>query len=317
VGIADYVQWVHPFTDDNAVVFNRNSIHLISGLSGSLGDISLKEITREAGLVAQKSVVTIGNKIFFLSDNGAYATEFGDLYNLRGAGLPLSDPIDPIIKRINTDYAQNAVAVYHDNRYFLAVPLDDATTNNAILVFNLLNQQWESVDLVAGDGWDVSNLISTGAGGVNKLYAVNKLGGIHILEDRLDDVDYVALGAGIPAASVRPTCYSTTRQYNFGSSDRKKFNSFEIHTESSDTNTSNATIAIETENTDSTITLGTLSGYLGSALAISEDASVRGRIGNMRGYGIQTTFTPSQGRPLLRMVRINAMPSFNALTQAS
>jgi len=316
-GIADYVQWVHPFTDDNAVVFNRNSIHLISGLSGSLGDIFLKEITREAGLVAQRSVVTIGNKIFFLSDNGVYATEFGDLYNLRGAGLPLSDPIDPIIKRINTDYAQNAVAVYHDNRYFLAVPLDDSTTNNAILVFNLLNQQWESVDLVAGEGWDVSNLISTGAGGVNKLYAVNKLGGIHILDSRLDDIDYVALGVGIPAASVKPTCYATTRQYNFGSSDRKKFNSFEIQTESTDTNTSNATIAVETENTDSTSTLGTLSGYLGSPLAISEDASVRGRIGNMRGYGIQMTFTPSLGRPLLRMVRINAMPSFNALTQAS
>lgn len=316
-GIADYVQWVHPFTDDNAVVFNRNSIHLISGLSGSLGDISLKEITREAGLVAQKSVVTIGNKIFFLSDNGVYATEFGDLYNLRGAGLPLSDPIDPIIKRINSDYAQNAVGIYHDNRYFLAIPLDGSTTNNAIIVFNLLNQQWESVDVVAGTGWDVSNLISAGSGGVNKLYAVNRLGGIHILQDREDDVDVVALGVAVPSASVRPTSYGTTRQYSMGDTDRKKFNSFEVHAESTSTNTSNATISVETENVDSTATLGTLGGYLGAVLPISEDASVRGRIGNMRGYGIQMTFTPTQGRPLLRMVRINAMQSFNSLTQAS
>ncbi|CAB4171975.1 hypothetical protein UFOVP1007_20 [uncultured Caudovirales phage] len=316
-GISDYLQSVHPFTEDNAVVFNRNSIHLLDGLSGSLTDVSLKEITREAGLVAQKSVVTIGNKIFFLSDNGVYATQFGDLYNLRGAGLPLSDPIDPVIKRINSDYAQNSVAIYHDNRYFIAVPLDDATTNNAILVFNLLNQQWESVDIVAGDGWDVSNLISAGSGGINKLYAVNRLGGIHILQDREDDVDVVALGVAVPSASVRPTSYGTTRQYNFGDSDRKKFNSFELHTESTSTNTSNATISVETENVDSTTTLGNLSTYLGSVLAISEDASVRGRIGNMRGYGIQMTFTPIQGRPLLRMTRINAMQSFNSLTQAS
>jgi hypothetical protein len=316
-GIADYLQFVHPFTDDNAVVFNRNSIHLLDGLSGSLTDISLKEITREAGLVAQKSVVTIGNKIFFLSDNGVYATQFGDLYNLRGAGLPLSDPIDPIIKRINPDYAQNAVAIYHDNRYFIAVPLDSATTNNAILVFNLLNQQWESIDIVAGSGWDVSNLISAGAGGVNKLYAVNRLGGIHILDSREDDVDVVALGIAVPPTSVRPTSYAQTRQYSMGDTDRKKFNSFEIHTESSSTNTSNATISVETENVDSTATLGTLGGYLGAVLPISEDASVRGRIGNMRGYGIQMTFTPTQGRPLLRMVRINAMQSFNSLTQAS
>lgn len=316
-GISDYLQSVHPFTEDNAVVFNRNSIHLLDGLSGSLTDVSLKEITREAGLVAQKSVVTIGNKIFFLSDNGVYATQFGDLYNLRGAGLPLSDPIDPVIKRINSDYAQNSVAIYHDNRYFIAVPLDDATTNNAILVFNLLNQQWESVDIVAGDGWDVSNLISAGSGGINKLYAVNRLGGIHILQDREDDVDVVALGVAVPSASVRPTSYGTTRQYNFGDSDRKKFNSFELHTESTSTNTSNATISVETENVDSTTTLGNLSTYLGSVLAISEDASVRGRIGNMRGYGIQMTFTPTQGRPLLRMAKINAMSSFNSLTQAS
>jgi hypothetical protein len=316
-GISDYLQFVHPFTDDNAVVFNRNSIHLLDGLSGSLTDVSLKEITREAGLVAQKSVVTIGNKIFFLSDNGVYATQFGDLYNLRGAGLPLSDPIDPLIKRINPDYAHNAVAIYHDNRYFLAVPLDSATTNNAILVFNLLNQQWESIDIVAGSGWDVSNLISAGAGGINKLYAVNRLGGIHILDSREDDVDVVALGIAVPPTSVRPTSYAQTRQYSMGDTDRKKFNSFEIHTESSSTNTSNATISVETENVDSTATLGTLGGYLGAVLPISEDASVRGRIGNMRGYGIQMTFTPTQGRPLLRMVRINAMQSFNSLTQAS
>ena len=316
-GVADYLQFVHPFTDDNAVVFNRNSIHLLDGLSGSLTDISLKEITREAGLVAQKTVVTIGNKIFFLSDNGVYATQFGDLYNLRGAGLPLSDPIDPIIKRINTDYAENAVAIYHDNRYFLAVPLDSSTTNNSILIFNLLNQQWESVDVVDSTGWDVANLISAGSGGINKLYAVNRLGGIHILQNREDDVDVVALGVGVPSASLRPTSYATTRQYNMGDTDRKKFNSFEIHTESSATNTSNATISVETENVDSTTTLGNLSTYLGAVLPISEDASVRGRIGNMRGYGIQMTFTPIQGRPLLRMTRINAMQSFNSLTQAS
>lgn len=316
-GIADYLQWVHPFTEDHAVVFNRNSIHLLSGLSGSLADMSLKEITREAGLVAQRSVVTIGSKIFFLSDNGVYATEFGDLYNLRGAGLPLSDPIDPLIKRINTTYADNAVACYHNNRYYLAVPLDDATYNDTILVYNLLNGKWESVDTVGETGWDVANLISSGAGGVNKLYAINRYGGIHILENREDDVDYVALGAGVAAASRRPTSYSTTRQYTYGTMDRKKFNSFELHAESSASNASNATISVETENSDSTTTLGTLAGYLDTTLAVSEDASVRGRIGNMRGYGIQLTFTPTQGRPKLRAVRINALPAGSSTTQAT
>jgi hypothetical protein len=313
-GIADYVQWVHPFTQDNAIVFNRNSIHLLSGLSGSLADVSLAEITREAGLVARGSVVTIGNKVYFLSDNGVYATEFGDLYNLRGAGLPLSAPIDPIIKRINTDYAQYAVGCYHNNRYYLAVPLDDSEVNDTILVFNLLNQQWESVDNVGATGWDVANLFSTGAGGVNKLYAVNRTGGVHILESRDDDVDYVALGAGSAATTYRPESYATTRQYTFGTTDRKKFNSFDLHVESSPDNASNGEVAVETENTDSEATLGTLAGYLGSTLTASEDASVRGRIGNMRGYGLQFTLTPTLGRPKMRAVRINAIAASNSTT---
>lgn len=321
-GIADYLKWVHPFTDDNAVAFNRNSIHLVSGLSGSLTDISIKEITREAGLVAQKSVVTIGSRIFFLSDNGIYAAEFGDLYNLRGAGLPLSDPIDPIIKRINAAYAENAVAIYHDNRYWLAVPLDSSTYNNALLVFNLLNAKWESVDVIDETGWDVANLISAGSSGVKKLYAVNRYGGVHILDYREDDVDRLALGPGISPSSYFINSYATTRQYNCGTADRKKFNSFELHLESSESGSSDATIAIETENTDSTQTLGTVSNYLLSAgdtapLPVGEDASIRGRIGNIRGYGIQVTFTPTQGRPKLRMTRINAIPAFNSLTSAS
>lgn len=316
-GVADYVQTVHPFTDDAAVAFNRNSIHLITGLSGSLTDIDIKLITREAGLVARNSVVTIGNEIFFLSDNGVYATSFGDLYNLRGAGLPLSDPINSVIQRINSAYAYKAVGIFHDNRYWLALPLDSSTVNNAIVIYNCLNKKWESVDILNLDGFDINNLIVSGNGGVNKLFAINSFGGIHIIDGRQDDVDRVFTQPGTAAATYAISSYATTRQYIFESAERKKFRSFEIHAESSDTNASDATIAVEVENPDSTATLGTISGYLGSVLPVSEDASIRGRIGNMRGYGIQTTFTPTSGRPKLRMVRINAIPAFMSTNQAS
>lgn len=317
-GVADYLQWVHPFTEDQAVVFNRNSIHLISGLSGDLTNVTINEVTREAGLVAKRSVVTIANKIFFLSDNGVYAAGFGDLYNLRGAGLPLSAEIDPIIKRINAEFAHKAVAIFHDNRYRIAVPLDDSERNNCILTYNLINEGWESVDIIEQDGWDVSNLIKSGAGGVDKLYAVNYFGGIHTIDERVDDVDRIVTYPGISAASYYIPSYCTTRQYTMDMSDRKKFNSFELHVESTSTNTSDAALSVETENMDETVSLGNLSSFFdGANVPISEDASVRGRIGNIRGYGLQLTFTPSAGRPKLRMVRINAMPAFNSQTQAS
>ena len=316
-GIADYLQYVHPFTDDNAVVLNRNSIHLLSGLSGSLTDITLKEITREAGLVARRSVVTIANQIFFLSDNGVYATAFGDLYNLRGAGLPLSDPIDPIIRQINKAYADKSVAIYHNNRYYIAVPLGTSTYNNAILVYNLLNQGWESVDLIEQEGWDVANFITSGAGGVNRLFVINRFGGINELESRVDDVDNIYTFPGLPSRFFHVESEALTREFTFQSPERKKFNSFEIHTESSESNNSDATIDAVSENLDNDFELGTVSGILGEVLPVSEDASLRGRIGNIRAYGMQLRYTPTAGRPKLRLVKLTASPTFRALTQAS
>ena len=316
-GVADYLQYVHPFTEDNAVIFNRNSIHLMMGLSGSLNDISLKEITREAGLVAQKTVVTIGDKIFFLSDNGIYATQFQDLYNLRGAGLPLSDPINPLIKRINPDYAHNAVAVYHDNRYWIAVPIDGSTTNNAILIYNLLNQGWESMDLIDQSGWNIANLIVSGAGGVNKLYAVNSFGGVHVIDERPDAFDYIYTRPGAASTPYPIESEVVTRQYTFGDVGRKSFNAYEVHVESSDQEPSDAEITMISENVDKEAEMYTLAQSLGEDLPIAEDSSVRGRIGNIRAYGMQMKFVPTKGRPKLRMVKLEASQAFRSVTEAS
>jgi hypothetical protein len=315
-GIADYVQTVHPFTDDNAVAFNRNSIHLIGGLSGGLNDLTINEITREAGLVARRSVVTIKNSIYFLSDNGIYAADFGDLYNLRGAGLPLSDPIQPLIDRINSDYASVAVAVYHNNRYWIAVPIDNSMVNNAMLVYNVLNGGWESLDIVNDNNWNVIDLIPSSIGGRNNLYAVSAAGGIHIIDSRVDDVDLLSLYSGVSAVNTPIEGELTTRSYTMGDMGRKRYSEFELHAESSSSNASDAVIAGIAENNDSEFTITTISDLLGAPLAVSEDASIRGRIGGKRAYSLQMKITPTQGRPKVRGVRVTATATFQSLSSA-
>ncbi len=317
-GVADYIQAVHPFTEDAAIAFNRNSIHLIQGLTGSLTDVTIKMITREAGLVARKSVVTIGNSIFFLSDNGVYSTDFGDLYNLRGAGLPLSDAINPLIKRINWDYAHRAVGIFHDNRYWLAVPMDSSVVNNAILVYNVLNKGWESMDTIDQVGWDIANFIVGSPVGVNILFAVNSYGGLHKLDSREDDNDRIYTLPGIAAAPYAIESYLTTRMFTLGSAARKKYNAFELHVESTDTNASNATLAATSENSDVAVDLGTLAALNGAAvIPVSEDASLRGRIGGVRSYGLQYTITPTAGRPKIRMIKTIGCEAFRSTTQAT
>ena len=316
-GIADYVQFVHPFTDDNAVVFNRNSIHLISGISGSIADISIKEITREAGLVARRSVVTIGNEIFFLSDNGIYGAEFGDLYNLRGSKLPASESIQPVIDRINWEYAADAVATYYDNRYWIALPLDESRVNNAVLIYNLLNSGWESVDIIDDSNWDVQNLIAAGSGDSRGLYAVTSLGGIHQFDVRDDDVDRLALQAGITPVAIDINSYVTSRGYTGGTEMRKRFREFQLHLESSSSNKTDGTITGIAENLDSEFQVDTIAGLLGAPLDESEDASLRGRIGGVRAHVFQLKIQPTQGRPKIRQAQVFVNAEFQSLTQAT
>ena len=305
-GGADFVVAIQPFTEDNLVIFNRNTIHLVRGVSGDLAATVVQEITREVGCLARKSVVQVGNQILFLSDNGVYAMTFEDLYNLRGASIPLSESINPIIKQINPEYAKNAVAIYHDNRYYLSVPIGSSTENNAILVYNFLTQGWESVDTVDTLNWNVRNLIRAGAGSLNKLYAVNSFGGIHIIDDREDDNDLIINQVSYPATPHNIVSYVTTRQYTAGTMDRKRYNSFELQLESSESNQSDATISLETENPDSVEALDSVSTLLGENLAVGEDASVRGRCNNVRGYGAQFTISPTQGRPKIRAIKLTS-----------
>jgi hypothetical protein len=314
-GTADYVVGLHSFAEDSLLVFNRNSIHLVQNTI-NLEAASTRLLTNEVGCVARKSIKQVGNQVIFLSDNGVYGTQFLDEYNLRGTETPLSEPINETIKRINKEAWEQSVAVYFDNRYYIAVPLDDATKNNAILVYNFLNQQWESVDTTNNVNWDIEGLIVAGDGYDRGVYAINQLGGIHRLDYRVDGVDRIVTAIGEEANGIDIEAAITTRQYTLGSMERKKWKEFDMHVQSSDTNDSDLSIQVETENPDATTVIGTLSSFNGSVLPAGEDVSIRGRIGNKRGYGIQFTFNNTTGRPRIRAIEVDGSATFRSTNKA-
>lgn len=314
-GTADYVVGLHSFAEDSLLVFNRNSIHLVQNTI-NLEAASTRLLTNEVGCVARKSIKQVGNQVIFLSDNGVYGTQFLDEYNLRGTETPLSEPINETIKRINKEAWEQSVAVYFDNRYYIAVPLDDATKNNAILVYNFLNQQWESVDTTNNVNWDIEGLIVAGDGSDRGVYAINQLGGIHRLDYRVDGVDRIVTAIGEEANGIDIEAAITTRQYTLGTMERKKWKEFDMHVQSSDTNDSDLSIQVETENPDATTVIGTLSSFNGSVLPAGEDVSIRGRIGNKRGYGIQFTFNNTTGRPRIRAIEVDGSATFRSTNKA-
>ena len=314
-GTADFVVGLHSFAEDRLLVFNRNSIHLVENTTNLQG-ASTRLLTNEVGCVARKSIVQVGNQVIFLSDNGIYGTQFLDEYNLRGTETPLSESINTTIQRINRNAWQNSVAVYFDNRYFIAVPLDDSTSNNAILVYNFLNKQWESVDQVGDSNFHSTNLIVVGDGDARAVYAVNDIGGVHRLDSRVDGIDRVITQIGGNQQNLGVGGSITTRQYTLGTLDRKRWKEFDIHAQSSEDNTSDFDIGIETENPDTVESLGSLSTFNGSALAVGEDVSIRGRIGNRRGYGLQFTINNTSGRPRIRAIETEGSTAMRSTQKA-
>jgi hypothetical protein len=410
-GTADFVVGLHSFAEDRLLVFNRNSIHLVENTTNLQG-ASTRLLTNEVGCVARKSIRQVGNQVIFLSDNGVYGTQFLDEYNLRGTETPLSEPINETIQRINKDAWDQSVAAYFDNRYFIAVPLDNAVRNNAILVFNFLNKQWESIDTTGSTDWDIENLLVAGDGEQRGVYAINRFGGIHKLDERVDGEDRIVTFIGGEAQGIDIPAALTTRQYTIGSMDRKRWKNFDIHVQSSKDNTSDFDIDIETENPDTVESLGSLSDYnkteqrvvqmsgfsdsdlngtyvfdsvvngfdvyrlngpgagslpavsfngsiiyvfktstffplyqsISSTLAsnnfttlffspvsgssvdsvsneptvlpIGEDVSIRGRIGNRRGYGLQFTINNTSGRPRIRAIETEGSTAMRSTQKA-
>jgi len=339
-GTADFTVGLHSFSDDKLLVFNRNSIHLAIN-SGDLSTAQTQLLTNEIGCVARDTIIQVGNNVLFLSDNGLYGANFQDLYNLRGNEVPLSESINHTIGLINKDLWDKSSGVYFDNRYYLAIPLNEevvevdeegnvsvktnlAQFNNRIIIYNFLNKQWESIDNVGDSSFEFKKLIVAGDGSNRGVYSISTNGGIHSL-DSLDQgndriITQVAAGTEDPDSLLLVPDIEgsmTTRMFTNQTIDRKKWNNFEMQVQSSIDLKSDFFITGITENVDDTIDLKQLSNYLNNELLLEdEDVSIRGRIGNKRAYGFQFKIDRTTGRPRVRSLKVAAAEAFRSTREA-
>lgn len=319
-GGADFNVGMLSFSDDKLIVFNRNSIHLVTN-SIPLESSKVELLTNEVGCTARNSIVQVGNNVLFLSDNGVYGLNFQDLYNLRGNEVPLSQPIQALINDIDTNNSDKAVGLYFDNRYFLAIPVgSNQAFNNRLIIYNFLNKSWESIDTVGDENFAYTNLIVAGKGTSRGVYVVNTDGGLHKLDQIESGSDFVitSIGGSVKDQPIR--AIATTRMFNLKSIDRKKWNNFELHVQSSADNESNLSIEAIAENPDSingqgvdtTIDLRDANFYIGQNIPQDEDVSIRGRIGNIRAYGLQFKLTSTLGRPRLRAIKVAGSETYRS-----
>jgi len=324
-GIADYLVGLHPFYDDRMVVFNRNSIHMITGTQGTLSDTTLRELTREVGCVARKTIVSKGNVILFLSDDGVYGLEFLDEYNLRGVEEPLSKAIQPYVDRINKGLAANSIAIYFNNRYYIALPLDsqkdanDATGNNSVLIFNMKNKGWESIDTFGDNDFNITNFLKGQSEERNELYIVNENGGLHLVDSRGQAQDIYSTSTTGDSLQSGIDYEFKTRGYAFKDYSRKKYKKAVVQMQSDRDNATDVDFLFSTEDPDTAETgvtdIATLldpSIGLPGQLEPNETADFSFRLGNPRGvYGVLTikrkiVGSTAVGRPRVSSIAIEA-----------
>ncbi len=334
VGDNDYIVGFAPFQEDKFLIFKRNSIYyayipppaiVTTTLNGGIESTSfVQTLTNQFGCIARRSIIFAGQQVFFLSDRGVYMLNNTLDLKLVGDQKPLSDLISDVIENINTQYAQNACGLFFNNRYYLSIPLIDSvvapTTNNATLVYSLLNQAWESVDKYPQNSsvgsYAPRVLLQAVYNNRNQMFAVS-LRKLHLSEQ--GDVDILNNGTGTPvlglallgdtagadsAVFVTGVIQSpipailTSRRYSFKTFDQKRFSGLQTDM-LLDASTSMDISAIAT-NPDNAISL------INFTSTTAEDKNVRTKV-SRRAYALDIKFTINAGRPTIRGLTIDAI----------
>lgn len=261
-GSSDRLIAITPWTLNEFVIFMRNSVFYCSvgvgaeleGQTAQESNSYVKSLASDIGCIARGSAIQAAGGILFLSDNGIYmlnpaGAAQGGVNTPEGMRLlalaePISAPINDVIARVNYNHVDKATAIYWENRYYIAVPLDSSTKNNAVLVYNFVNKAWESVD-VYPESFDIKQFIVAKRGNKRRLFAIDGEEGVFMLEE--NNWDEYGPATGLPrlpgagesdtfvldtfSAILEATSYQSnqiqgqliTRAYSFDTNKEKRF----------------------------------------------------------------------------------------------
>ena len=303
-GSADYLIAFLIYQADNVIILYKRSIHILSATSESgLDDSLVSHLTSEVGCIARKTALIVGDNVIFLSEQGVYMLEITPEINLRGRDVPLSFDIQDEFRDLNYDYIENAVAVYFNNRYYIAVPskfqsdgVTANTRNNIVFVYNFLNKKWESKDTFTGSANYIDNWVICQKAGQDRLFASSVEGALQLWEEL--EFDEIPVEEGGDFENTEIDGRLTTRRYIGQSShDMKRFNRGTINFE---VGTSDAfTVTATTENPETSVTA------LTEVATADEDKHKRFRI-NKRGTGLEIDINTTIGRPQIKSVSIGS-----------
>ncbi len=234
-GSADRLVGIAKFNDQTLVAAKARSIHVVSGIYGTNEQLAanarLDQLTSEYGCMAPRSFVQVGRDLWFLGHRrGICSIQQTTTNALQGVDVAVSRDIQPLVDRINWEFAAGATATTHGNRVYFAVPLDGATDNNAVLVYSTLTGKWAGYDY--SDATRVRDWMRFTYGGAVRQGFLSIDGYVYLYEDGVRD-DVGDAGGHVTAEPIVAT--ALTRGYGGRVSGVKRFTRMEARVQTWDT----------------------------------------------------------------------------------
>jgi hypothetical protein len=304
----DRIVAIHPWVEGQVLVFCRKSIWLatinqFASTDGGSFEIdtpvtNLVQLTNEIGCSARNTIVTAGQFVFFLSDAGIYRLDSRLDLKLRGDTTPLSEPIADLFSTVVQSRVEKAAfAIWHNNRYLIALPAgtEPLDGNQLVLAFNSLNQQWEYRDIFPASS-SVNQIMVATYDNQRRVFSIPRTGNLYLLEENANARDDNAVNGGTSpvVGSIK------TRRYGMGSMQTKRFVRSLADVVLPDT----AGIAVKAlmVNPDAEITL--VPGQTNTS-GVSEDYTLKQPI-RQKAHYCELQFETTANRPEIRNVSIEA-----------
>jgi len=163
-----------PTRDLGLIIFGQNAVWALApSLVPDPTTDHPQPIDVSKGCIAYKTVVQVGEDIMYLSQDGVRSLRRTIQDKLQGvASFPVSYNLKLEYDNISWNYVKKATAVYYDNKFFIAVPINSSTYNNSVWVYFPASNSWTVIT-----GWNVGDFAKYIVNGEERLYYADAVTG--------------------------------------------------------------------------------------------------------------------------------------------
>ena len=249
---------IQPFFDFELLVFKPNKIYLVTAdpTATTASGWTIRLINDKIGCQAAASAIFTNKDVFFLSNDGIRSVVRSAADDFYAVGPTLTEPVKNIIARINRSYIGDANGAFHNNRYYLALPLDNSTTCNYVLVYNTLFGSFEGLWSIAASAMTKTNFSGGYSTNCVKLAIGSPTGQVGHLYDYLDPDLQGDGNTEFKDYGTSYTSYVVTKAYDFDDKISKKYGSH-YEMEFYYSTATGCTISMKRETDSQYVTIGT------------------------------------------------------------